>query len=145
VADLPICDIIQRYRTAAIVALSPKPERESHQVARFLQRQGYSIIPVNPGQKEILGERCYPSLNHISQPVEMVNVFRRSDAVPPIAEEAIQIGARVFWMQLGIRNDGAAEKLRTAGMTVVMDRCIKIDYLQCHSDLHPEDRTNDSL
>lgn len=144
-ADLPICDIIGRYRTIAIVGLSPKRERASHQVAHFLQGQGYRIIPVNPGQKEILGERCYPALTDIPETVEVVDVFRRADAIPPIAEEAIQIGARVFWMQLGIQNEPAAERLRTAGITVVMDRCIKIEYLHCNSDSPQEDRINDAL
>ncbi|MDX1763138.1 MAG: CoA-binding protein [bacterium] len=144
-ASLPICDIIKRCRTVAVVGLSPKPERESHQVGCFLQARGYRIIPVNPGQKEILGEPCYGALTEIPEPVEVVNVFRRSEAIAPIAEEAMQIGARVFWMQLGIRNDGVAEKLRTAGVTVVMDRCIKIDYLHCYSDLHQEDRAHSGL
>ena len=144
-AASPICDIIERYRTVAVVGLSPKPERESHQVARFLQSRGYRMIPVNPGQVEILGERCYGALTEIPEPVEMVNVFRRADAIPPIAEEAMEIGTRVFWMQLGIRNEGAAEKLRRAGMTVVMDRCIKIEYLHCHPDLPQENRINDAL
>lgn len=133
-ADLPICDIIERYGTVAVVGLSPKAERESHQVARFLQSHGYRIIPVNPGQKKILGETCYPSLTAIPEPVEIVDVFRRSESVVPIAEEAVQVGAKVFWMQLGIRNDAAAEKLRAAGVTVVTDRCIKIEYLRCRPD-----------
>lgn len=133
-ADLPICDIIERYGTVAVVGLSPKAERESHQVARFLQSHGYRIIPVNPGQKEILGETCYPSLTAIPEPVEIVDVFRRSESVVPLAEEAVQVGAKVFWMQLGIRNDAAAEKLRAAGVTVVTDRCIKIEYLRCRPD-----------
>jgi predicted CoA-binding protein len=127
-----ICDILDQYRTIAVVGLSPKPERDSHKVARFLQGQGYRIIPVNPGQKEILGERSYPALTDIPGPVEIVDVFRRSEAVAAVAEEGIQIGAKVFWMQLGIRHEEASEKLRGAGIEVIMDQCIKVVYAHCH-------------
>jgi len=126
-----VCEILDRYRTIAVVGLSPKPERDSHRVARFLMEQGFRIIPVNPGQKEILGETCYPSLSEIPHSVEVVDVFRRPEAIPEIADHAIQIGTRVFWMQLGIRHDEAAEKLDGAGIQVVMDKCIKIEYLRC--------------
>jgi predicted CoA-binding protein len=126
-----ICNLLDKYRTVAVVGLSPKPERDSHRVARFLLEAGYRIIPVNPGQKEILGEVCYPSLTAIPERVEIVDVFRRPEAIPPVAEEALQIGAKVFWMQLGIRNDEAAQKLEGGGMEVIMDRCIKIEYLRC--------------
>ncbi len=126
-----VCEILDRYRTIAVVGLSPKPQRDSHRVARFLKEQGFRIIPVNPGQKEILGETCYPSLSEIPHSVEVVDVFRRPEAIPEIADHAIQIGARVFWMQLGIRHDESAEKLDGAGIQVVMDKCIKIEYLRC--------------
>ncbi len=126
-----ICEILDRYRTIAVVGLSPKPVRGSHMVARFLKEHGYRIIPVNPGQKEILGEKCYPALSEIPEPVEIVNVFRRSEAIPEIADEAIRVGTKVFWMQLGIRHDEAAKKLAEAGIEVVMDRCIKIELVTC--------------
>ncbi len=126
-----ICGILQRYHTIAVVGLSQKLERDSHRVARYLQAQGFRIIPVNPGQQEILGETCYPSLTAIPEPVEIVDVFQRSDAIPPIAEEAVRIGARVFWMQLGIRNDAAVKILQNAGLEVIMDHCIKVEDMRC--------------
>jgi predicted CoA-binding protein len=126
-----ICEILDRYRTIAVVGLSPKPERDSHRVARFLKEHGYRIIPVNPGQKEILGEKCYPALSEIPEPVEIVDVFRRPEAIPEIADEAVRIGAKVFWMQLGIRHDEAAKKLAESGIEVIMDRCIKIELVTC--------------
>jgi predicted CoA-binding protein len=126
-----ICEILDRYRTIAVVGLSPKPVRDSHMVARFLKEHGYRIIPVNPGQKEILGEKCYPSLSEIPEAVEIVDVFRKPEAIPGIADEAIRIGAEVFWMQLGIRHEEAAKKLTESGIDVVMDRCIKIELVTC--------------
>jgi predicted CoA-binding protein len=129
--DDQICRLLHQCRTVAVVGLSPKPERDSHRAARFLQERGYRVIPVNPGQTEILGETCYPSLSEIPEPVEIVDVFRRAEAIPPIAEEAMRIGAKVFWMQLGIRHEEAGEKLRRHPMTVIMDRCIKIEQMRC--------------
>jgi len=126
-----ICSILKQYRTIAVVGLSPKPERDSHRVARYLKEQGFRIIPVNPGQREILGEACYPSLTEIPEPVEIVDVFRRSEAIPPIAEEAVRIGAKVFWMQLGIRNDEAVRILEKSGVQVIQDRCIKVEHMRC--------------
>lgn len=126
-----ICNFLEQHHTVAVVGLSPKPERDSHRVARFLQEQGYRIIPVNPGRQEILGETCYPSLSAIPEPVEIVDVFRRSEAIPPIADEAIRIGAGVFWMQLGIEHKETARRLREAGVEVVMNRCIKVEYIRC--------------
>ncbi|MEK6777356.1 MAG: CoA-binding protein [bacterium] len=126
-----ICRILQQYRTVAVVGLSPKPDRDSHRVARFLKEQGFRVIPVNPGQKEILGEQCYAGLADIPESVEIVDVFRRSEAIPDVAEEAIRIGAKVFWMQLGIREEESARRLAGAGIEVVMDRCIKIEYIRC--------------
>ena len=114
-----------------MVGLSPTPERDSNRGALFLKEQGFRIIPVNPGQPEILGETCYPTLSAIPEPVEIVDVFRRSEAIPPIAEEALQIGAKVFWMQLGIKNEEVVKTLNDAGMEVVVDHCIKIEYMRC--------------
>jgi len=135
--DDPICRILGRYRRVAVVGLSPKPERDSHKVARFLLEKGYRVIPVNPGHKEILGLACYASLREIPGPVEIVDVFRRSDAVPALAEEAAAVGVRVFWMQRGIRHPEAAAALERAGITVVQDRCIQIEYLRCHEIRNP--------
>ena len=120
--------ILKIHRVFAVVGLSPKPHRDSHIVARFLQEHGYRIIPVHPGVDSILGEKCYPSLGEIPEEVEVVDIFRRSDAVPPVVDEAIAIGAKVVWMQLGVIAEGAAEKARLAGLQVVMDRCPLIEY-----------------
>ena len=120
--------ILKIHRVFAVVGLSPKPHRDSHIVARFLQEHGYRIIPVHPGVDSILGETCYPSLGEIPEEVEVVDIFRRSDAVPPVVDEAIAIGAKVVWMQLGVIAEGAAEKARLAGLQVVMNRCPLIEY-----------------
>lgn len=122
--------ILQNYRVVAVVGLSPKPERPSFQVARYLQEHGYRIVPVNPSQKEILGEKCYPNLSDIPFPVEVVDIFRNVEAIPAIVDEAIAIGARVVWMQQGLTDPAAARKARKAGLQVVMDRCMKIDHAQ---------------
>ena len=137
--DEAICRILDRYRRVVVVGLSPKPERDSHRVARFLLERGYSVIPVNPGQTEILGLPCYPSLREVPGPLEIVDVFRRAEAVPALAREAAAAGARVFWMQLGIRHPEAAAFLERAGLTVIQDRCIKIEYLRCHEKSAPPD------
>ncbi|MCH7851153.1 MAG: CoA-binding protein [Candidatus Marinimicrobia bacterium] len=114
--------------TIAVVGLSPKPERASHDVARYLLDQGYKIIPVNPVQEQILGLKCYPDLSAIPEPVDLVNVFRRPEHCPPIAEEAVAIGAKALWLQLGIANDEAARLASDGGLLVVMDHCIKIEH-----------------
>ena len=122
--------VLQDYRVVAVVGLSPKPERPSFQVARYLKEHGYRIVPVNPGQKVILGEKCYPRLSDIPFPVEVVDIFRNVEAIPAIVDEAIAIGARVVWMQQGLTEPAAARKAREAGLQAVMDRCIKIDHAQ---------------
>ncbi len=116
-------------RTIAAVGLFPKPHRPSHQVARYLMEAGYTIIPVNPGQNTILGLTCYPNLQAIPTPVDMVDIFRRPEAVLPIVEDAIDIGAKFIWMQEGIVNEDAAERAEEAGLAVIMDRCTKIDHM----------------
>jgi predicted CoA-binding protein len=121
-------EILRRFRTFAVVGLSPRPERDSHHVGRFLQDHGYRVIPVYPGETEILGERCYARLQEIPFRVEVVDLFRRSDAVPPFVDEAIAIGAQVVWMQLGVVHEEAAAKARRAGLLVVMDHCPVIEY-----------------
>ncbi|MBI4186489.1 MAG: CoA-binding protein [Chloroflexi bacterium] len=117
-------DILDSSRVIAVVGLSPKPDRPSHRVASYLKANGYRIIPVNPGVEEVLGERAYPDLGSIPEPVDVVDIFRRSEEVPAIVEEAIRIGAKVVWMQEGIINEEAAAKAREAGLSVVMDRCM---------------------
>ena len=121
--------ILRDSRTIAVVGLSPKPHRPSHQVARYLMEAGYTIIPVNPGQNTIFGLTCYPNLRAIPTSVDMVDIFRRPEAVLPVVEEAIAIGAKFIWMQEGIVNEAAAAKAEEAGLAVVMDRCSKIDHL----------------
>ena len=124
-----IRQILKDSQTIAVVGLSPKPHRPSHQVALYLMEVGYTIIPVNPGQDTILGYTCYPNLRDIPTPVDMVDIFRRQEEVAPIVEDAIAIGAKFIWMQEGIVNEKAAAKAEGAGLTVIMDRCTKIDHL----------------
>ena len=121
--------VLRDAKTIAVVGLSPKPHRPSHQVASYLMEVGYTIIPVNPGQDAILGRTCYPNLRAIPTPVDMVDIFRRQETVLPIVEEAISIGAQFIWMQEGIINKEAAAKAESAGLTVIMDRCTKIDHM----------------
>ena len=116
--------ILKTYRKVAVVGLSPKPDRPSHRVASYLKGQGYRIIPVNTYAKEILGETCYPNLSSIPEPVDVVDIFRRPEAVLPIVEEAIKIGAKAVWMQEGVINEEAASLAKGAGLLVVMDRCM---------------------
>lgn len=122
-----ILEIVKTYHRLAIVGASPKPERPSHLVMKYLLEQGFQVVPVNPGQKEILGQACYPSLSAIPEDKrpEVVIVFRRADQVPPIAEEAVKIGAKVLWLQEGIVSEEAAEIARKAGLKVIMNRCFK--------------------
>ena len=126
--DTDLKRLFETVRTIAVVGCSPRPERAGHYVARYLQELGYRIIPVNPGQSEILGEKCYASLRDIPEPVDMVDCFRRAEDIPPVVEDAIAIGAKFVWMQLGIVNEEAAQRAIDAGIEVVMDRCPKIDY-----------------
>ncbi|MFH1481149.1 MAG: CoA-binding protein [Pseudomonadota bacterium] len=123
-----IGDILKSCKRLAIVGLSPKEERDSNKVAKYLMGHGYEIIPVNPGQKEILGKTCFRSLKEIPFPVDLVDLFLNPERVLPIVEEAIEIGAGVVWMQLGVVHNEAAEKARKAGLKVIMDRCIKQEH-----------------
>jgi hypothetical protein len=129
-----IGEILHNYRSIAVVGLSADAGRPSYQVAHYLQAHGYRIIPVNPGCTEILGEKCYPSLKEIPFPVEVVDIFRKVEAIPDIVEEAIQAGAKVVWMQLGLVEPQSARKARKAGLQVVMDRCMKIEHVQRLND-----------
>ena len=121
-------DILEKSKIIAVVGLSPKPERDSHEVAKYLQDQGYRIVPVNPRADNILGEKSYPDLASIPEKVDVVDIFRRSDDVPPVVDQAIDIGAKAVWMQLGIVNEDAAAKAREAGLGVVMDRCMLVEH-----------------
>lgn len=121
--------ILKKYKTVAVVGLSPKPQRDSHKVAKYLKENSYRIVPVNPGQKEILGEKCYPNLKSIPFPIDLVDIFRKPEAIPPVVEDAIEIGAKVVWMQLGLAHNQVADKARKAGLQVVMNKCIKIEHI----------------
>ena len=126
----PIYDIFVQYKTIAVVGLSAKLDRPSYRVAKFLKEQGYRIIPVTPTYDEVLGEKAYPSLLDIpkGQPVEIVDIFRRTEYVPEIVDQAIEIGAKVVWMQLEIIHESAAAKARSHGLQVVMDKCTKPEF-----------------
>ncbi len=119
-----IAEILKSARTIAVVGLSSKPWRPSYGVAEYLMRVGYRIIPVNPNEAEVLGQKAYPALDAVPERVDIVNVFRRSEFVPEVVEAAIRIGARAIWLQEGVRHDEAAERARQAGLEVVQDRCI---------------------
>ena len=120
--------VLALSRTIAVVGLSANWYRPSHFAAKYMQDKGFSVIPVNPAYAEVLGERCYPDLAAISRPVDMVDCFRKPGDIVPIAREAVAIGAKVLWMQLGIRNEEAARIALDGGLDVVMDRCVKIEH-----------------
>lgn len=131
-------EVIARYRTVAMVGLSPRPDRDSHVVARYLQRHGYRVIPVNPtiAGQTLLGETCYASLTEAAialakegVEIEIVDCFRKSEEIGSIADEAVAIGANCLWMQLGVINAEAARRAEQGGLIVVMDRCLKIDHM----------------
>lgn len=130
--DADTLDILSHCRTIAVVGLSPKPERASFDVARYMQTQGYRIIPINPnaGAADILGEKVYPSLLDASrvEKIDLVNCFRNSEDIPPVVDEAIAIHAKALWMQLGIAHAGATARAHAAGLKVVQNRCLKIDH-----------------
>ena len=121
-------DILRKYRTVAVVGLSSRPDRPSNQVASYLKEHGYRIIPVNSREKEVLGEKCYPDLCSVPEPVEVVEIFRRSQDVPRVVAEAIYIGAKAVWMQQGIVHTAAARRAREVGLEVVMDRCMMVEH-----------------
>lgn len=122
-----IKEILKQTTTIAVVGLSDNPDKISHMVAEAMQKQGYRIIPVNPNAERILGEISYPSLKDIPESVDIVNVFRRSEHTVPFAQEAADIGAKVLWLQQGISNEETASIAEKAGLTVIMDRCIKVE------------------
>ena len=118
-------EILRAYRTIAVVGLSSDRRRDSHSVSQYMQTADYRIIPVNPGETEVLGEKSYADLASVPEPVEIVDIFRRPEYIAAIVDEAIAIGAKVIWMQSGIVNEAAAAKARAAGLQVVMDSCIR--------------------
>lgn len=124
----PVAEILKKCKTIAVVGLSSNPLRPSHEVTEYMQRAGYRIIPVNPNETEVLGEKSYARLEEVPEKVDVVNIFRRPEEVPAVVESAIRIGAPVVWMQLGIENEEAAEKARAAGLAVVEDACILIEH-----------------
>ena len=125
-----LLSIFKGTRTIAVVGLSPKPERDSHHVAEYLQLQGYRVVPINPMVTEVLGERAWPSLTDAAKhhTIDLVDVFRESAAVPAIADEAIAIGAKALWLQLGVTHDAALAKAQAAGLMVVQDRCTLVEH-----------------
>ena len=123
-------DILKKYTVVAVVGLSIKPNRPSHRVAKYLISQGYKVIPVNPDAREILGKKSYTNLSSIPEPIEIVDIFRRSEEVMPIVDEAIKIGAKVVWMQEGVINETAASIAGNAGLQVVMDRCMLKEHMR---------------
>ena len=126
-SDATLRSILSQARTIAVVGLSSKPHRDSHGVARYLQHQGYKVVPVNPNETEVLGETAYPSLLDVPTDVaiDIVDVFRRAEETPPVAEQAVSVGARVLWLQEGIVSDEARRIAEEGGLTVVMDLCIR--------------------
>jgi len=136
-SDAYIRDILVTHRSIAMVGASANPSRPSYYAMKYLKTKGFRVIPVNPGQagKEILGEKVYASLADIAEPVDIVDIFRNSEAALPITHEAIGMGAKVVWMQLGVRNDEAAKLAEEAGMKVVMNRCPKIEYGRLSGEL----------
>jgi len=124
----PILDILKNYKTIAVVGLSSNPTRPSHGVAKYLKSAGYQVIPVNPNEKEVLGGKSYARLEEVPEKIDVVDIFRRAEEVPAVAESAIRVGAKVVWMQLGIENEAAAEKARAAGLIVIEDACIYMEH-----------------
>jgi uncharacterized protein len=124
----PIADILRDTKTIAVVGLSSNRMRPSFEVAQYLQSAGFRIIPVNPNETEILGAKCYARLEDIPEKVDLVDVFRRSEDVPPVADSAIKIGAKCLWLQQGIENTSASEKARAAGLVAVEDACLLVEH-----------------
>ena len=135
--DSYILDILRRTRTIAMVGASDNWNRPSYFAMKYLQQKGFRVFPVNPRLtgKAILDEKVHASLSAIPEPIDMVDIFRNSEAAGPIVDEAIQVGARIAWMQLGVRNDDAAARAEAAGLSVVMDRCPKIEFARLHGEL----------
>jgi len=129
-----IADLVSHPRTVAVVGLSPTAHRESFKVSQYMQRQGWRIVPINPNAIEILGEKVYASLTEaaVTEKIDLVNVFRNSEDVPPVVDEALAIGAPAIWLQLGIRNDSAIAKAKAAGLQCVQDKCLLVEHARAH-------------
>jgi predicted CoA-binding protein len=130
-----ILELLKKCKTIAVVGLSSNPMRPSFSVTEYMQRVGYRIIPVNPNETEVLGEKSYARLEEVPEKIDIVNVFRRAEEVPPVVESAIRIGAKVVWMQLGIENEEAAEKAQAAGLIVIEDACILVEHRKSAGEL----------
>lgn len=130
VSGAKLKELFADIETIAVVGLSPNSSRDSYRVAKYLQDNGYRVIPVNPRAEEILGEKCYPDVRSIEEPVDVVDVFRRPEYVGDIADQAVAVGARVLWMQVGIRNEEAARKAADAGLVVVEDACMMEEHMR---------------
>jgi predicted CoA-binding protein len=124
----PILEILKKYKTIAVVGLSSNSSRPSFGVSEYMQSARYRIIPVNPNEMEVLGQKSYARPEDVPEKIEIVNVFRRSENVPPVVESAIRVGAKVVWMQLGVENAAGAERARAAGLIVVEDACILVEH-----------------
>ena len=123
----PVAEVLRASKTIAVVGLSANPARPSHQVAGYLQGVGYRIIPVNPNEREVLGEKAYAQLEDVPEKVDIVDIFRRAEEVAAVVKSAIRIGAKVVWMQLGVEDGVAAEKARSAGLIVIEDACLLVE------------------
>ena len=123
-----ILELLKNYKTIAVVGLSSNPMRPSYDVTEYMQAAGYRIIPVNPNERKVLGEKSYARLEDVPEKIDIVNVFRRAEEVPAVVESAIRVGAKVVWMQQGVENEEAAEKARAAGLVVIEDACILVEH-----------------
>ena len=126
--DQELKELLTKSKTIAVVGASPKPWRDSGSIADFLNKKGYKVFPVNPKYDEVLGMKCYPGLKSIPEKIDIVDIFRNPDEVEPVIDEAIAVGAKAVWMQLGVVNESAASKAEKAGLKVVMDRCIAVEH-----------------
>jgi len=134
-ADAEIGQILQQAKTIAVVGISHKEDRDSHKVAKYLKEHGYKMIPVNPKYTEVLGEKCYPSLQDVPERIDIADIFRNLEAIPGIVEEAIAAGVGTVWMQLGLAHNEAARKAEAAGLRVVMNKCTKIEHYRLCQDV----------
>jgi len=128
VTEQDLVEILNQSQTIAVIGISHKEDRDSHKVAKYLKEHGYKVIPVNPKYKEVLGEPCYPDVKSVPEHIDVVDIFRNVEAIPGIVDEAIEAKAGCVWMQLGLAHNEAAEKARCAGLSVVMNRCTKIEH-----------------
>ena len=126
--DESLRGMLESAKTIAVVGVSHKEHRDSHKVAKYIKEKGYQMIPVNPKYQEVLGEACYPDLKSVPVHIDIVDIFRNIEAIPPIVDEAIEAGAGAVWMQLGLAHEEAADKARAAGLSVVMCKCLKIEH-----------------